>query len=323
MGNTKAPVPIPARPGNRLKSRILPNWLKKTLRSSGAAVVLDRLRLTRARIVTHGLSRDRVFEQSAEDKLASAAMSIIVPIRDAPLVTHRCLASLERYASEADIILVDDGSKLPATLATIKEYSERNEWKVISNQTSTGHSAACEAGAKLASQPYLCLLNSDTVITPWCWLPILEAFETDPMVGVAGPRTSRSTNRQTLAVAHDCRFEWNDSQICSYADRLRRASMLSPFIDLPWAAGFAFFIRLTLWQQLGGFDRNLADYGNELDLCKRVSKRGYRIVCARRSYIHHLAAQSYGQLMSEDEIQKRKSVGVQYVRQKHKVSNGW
>jgi GT2 family glycosyltransferase len=280
------------------------------------------MRRMRAKIVTRGLSRDRVFEQSAADKLASAAMSIIVPIHDAPMVTRRCLASLERYAAEADIVLVDDGSKLPETVATIGEYSHRNGWKVISKGAATGHSAACWTGTKLASRPYLCLLNSDTVITPWCWRPILKAFQMNPTIGVVGPYTSRSSNRQTLAVAQDCRFEWNDSQICSYAERLRHARLFSSTKDLPWAAGFAFFIRLNLWQELGGFDQSLADYGNELDLCKRIRNCGYRIVCARRSYIHHFAAQSYGQLMNQDEVHKRKLAGIQYVLQKHKASAG-
>jgi len=34
-------------------------------------------------------------EQSVEDASASASMAIVVPIRDAPAVTRRCLSSLE------------------------------------------------------------------------------------------------------------------------------------------------------------------------------------------------------------------------------------
>ena len=37
-------------------------------------------------------------------------MSIIVPIHDAPVTLQRCLASLDRYASKSEIILVDDSS---------------------------------------------------------------------------------------------------------------------------------------------------------------------------------------------------------------------
>jgi len=318
IDNRQAPHFSIARSSRSLGARFVPLWVKRALKEGPANAALNQIRSVRAKVVTRGLSRDRIFEQSTGDKRASAAMSIVVPIYDAPIVTQRCLASLERYAEEAEIVLVNDGSKLPETVAIIEQYSQRNGWRVISNVEPTGHSDASWAGAEKANRPYLCLLNSDTVVTPWCWRPIQEAFELDPKIGVAGPCTSRSSNRQTLAVARDCRFEWNDSQICSYAERLQHATLSSPLIDLPWAAGFAFFIRLSLWRELRGFDKSLADYANELELCKRVTASGYRIVCVRRSYIHHLAGQSYGQLMTQNEIDQQKLLGCEYVRNKYK-----
>src|SRR5215469_12742626 len=93
-----------------------------------------------------GLSRRRLFKQAAEDKLASASMSIVVAIHDAPSVTKRCLSSLERYATRSEVILVDDGSKLAETTEIIREFSSRNRWNAIRNPEARGHSAACEVG---------------------------------------------------------------------------------------------------------------------------------------------------------------------------------
>jgi len=177
---------------------------------------------------------------------------------------------------------------------------------------------ACATGAGLASRRYVCLLNSDTVVTPWCWLPIEEAFESDTRIGVAGPSTSRSGTRQALRVARDCRFEWNDNQICGFADRLRKSPLLRTSIDLPWIGGFALFARRSVWQELGGFNQNLADYGNEIELCNRVRRAGHRTVWVRRAYIHHFAAQSYGQVMARQEIEQRRLAGAQYARQMQK-----
>ena len=63
--------------------------------------------------------------------------------------------------------------------------------------------------------------------------------------------------------------------------------------DLDWASGFAFFDKTQRLKHFGGFDRNLPDYGNELELCKRVAAKGYRRVWVRNAYIHHLGGQSY------------------------------
>src|SRR5712691_562010 len=60
------------------------------------------------RVLPSFFPRPIEFEQSPEDRQASATMSIVVAIHDAPQVTRRCLASLEKYAPESEIILVDD-----------------------------------------------------------------------------------------------------------------------------------------------------------------------------------------------------------------------
>src|SRR5215467_14048000 len=176
----------------------LPRFVKRAIPErvlNGMYRARNEIRRT---LFSRGLPVNAVFEQPLEHKLASASMSIIVPIHDAPEVTKRCLASLERYAAAAEVILVDDASKLSDTIDIIREFSRRNRWKVISNAQAVGHSAASAAGAGLATRPYLCLLNSDTVVTPWCWRPVAEAFETNAAIGVAGPSTSASDNEQTI-----------------------------------------------------------------------------------------------------------------------------
>jgi GT2 family glycosyltransferase len=302
---------------SKTSARPLATWrLPGFIRSALPQVVIEGMyairRRIRRRLLSRGLPRNRVFEQPVDCTLASASMSIVVPIHDAPLVTKRCLASLERDAAKAEIILLDDGSKVAETSRAIREFSGRNGWKVIWNAESRGHSAACVAGARVASRPYLCLLNSDTVVTPWCWRAIEEAFETNAAIGVAGPCTSTSGNEQ--AIAEPCRFYWNDSQICAFAERLRVTPPQPLILDLPWVSGFAFFIRRRLWEELRGFDRNLSDYGNEIELCKRVTNLGYRTVWVRNSYIHHFGRQSYASEIGEPEIESRILAAHQYIR---------
>jgi GT2 family glycosyltransferase len=302
-------------------AQLLAAWhLPGLVKSALPQAVIDAMRPIRVRVLSRGLPRNRVFEQPPEHRLASASMSVVVPIHDAPLVTKRCLASLERVAAKSEIILVDDGSRTAETTHIIREFGSRNGWKVIWNAQASGHGAACAAGARLASRPYLCLLNSDTIVTPWCWRALEEAFEMNIAIGVAGPSTSDSGNEQALDIARHCRFYWNDSQICSFAERLTAAPPQPVILDLPWVSGFAFFIRRGLWEELGGFDRNLPDYANETELCKRVIKSGHRTVWVRSSYIHHLGRQSYGKAIGEHEIRSRKLAGAQYIRHKHNAS---
>lgn len=285
-------------------------YIPAFLESICPKLITQGLRQFKARLITRGVSSRRLYEQSQDDALAAAAMSIIVPIHDAPAVVWRCLASLENYAQKAEIILVDDGSRMIETRTLITEFSGRNKWTVIRNETPSGHSDASRAGAAVASRPYLCLLNSDTVVTPWCWRLIKEAFERYPAVGVAGPSTSSSGNDQTLPEASRCLAYWNDNQICNFAGSL--VSTECQLTDLAWISGFALFIRRTLWQELGGFDRNLPDYGNEVELCRRVAQNGFRGVWVTNAYIHHLGGKSYRQSIGDEGILARIDAAKQY-----------
>lgn len=268
-----------------LLRRVMPAALRQVLLKPGTQIL--------ARYATRHLPSDKEFDQPVEDAAASATLSIIVPVHDAPEVTRRCLMSLQKYAPKAEMILVDDASTLDETTKLLDDFAKRNNWTLIRHLKALGHSAACSAGALLATRPYLCLLNSDTVVTPWCWRPIVQALEQNPTIGVAGPSTSFSGTPQTLFLALSARFDLNDSQICEYARHLSTQHSNARLKDLPWVSGFAFFVRRTLWEQLGGFDRNLVDLGNEVELCIRVLRAGYRAVWVRDSYIHHFGGRSY------------------------------
>jgi len=253
------------------------------------------------------------FEQTLEDRHSSASMSIIVPIHDAPKVTRRCLASLEKYASESEIVLVDDASKLAETVEVIQQFSSRNGWKVIRHAASLGHSAGCRAGVDATTRPYLCLLNSDTIVTPWCWRRVKEVFQSDPNIAVVGPSTSHSRNTQTLATAAELSQDWNDNQICGFAKHLLTHCLEPVLLDIPWVSGFAFFIRRNSWEEFDGFDRKLPDYGNELELCGRISRKGYRLVWIRNAYIHHLGNQSYRETIGDEGIRRRTQSANTYI----------
>jgi GT2 family glycosyltransferase len=298
--------------GSWVTSWHTPRFLKRLLPRPVFTGLLDLKR----RALARNFSRHIEFEQSPEDGQASASMSIVVPIHDAPTVTRRCLASLEKYAPESEIILVDDASILVETLEVIRHFSSRNGWNIVRHEKSLGHSEACRAGARLATRQYLCLLNSDTVVTPWCWRRIKEVFECDQKIGVAGPSTSNTGNPQSLALAEFLSPCWNNNQICVFAKRLLTQFQEHVVMDLAWVSGSAFFIRRSLWEQVGGFDQQLPDYGNEIELCGRVVEKGYRLAWVCNCYIHHFGRQSYRDTLGDEGIGERIRAAEIYTRQK-------
>jgi len=258
------------------------------------------------------LTRNGTFNQPEDEAEASRDMSVIVTILDSPKFLIRCLRSLEMYAPHAEIILVDDGSTMQETLHILQDFHNRKNWLLIRNEKSLGHSRACEIGTRLATRSYLCLLNSDTVVTPWSWSAVKRAFESEPSIAVIGPSTSWAVTEQVITVARCCRHYWNDSQIFTFAQKYIEAHKYSPLVDLHEISGFAFFIRREVWENFGGFDENLPDYGNESELCIRLLKSGWRLVWTRNSYIHHFGRASYREMKLPKIIHSQA-----YIKEKH------
>lgn len=276
-------------------------------------------RLIRAKLLSIGLARSGTFDQPEDEVKASKDISVIVPIYDPPPeVTARFLDSLGCYAGNAEVILVKDGSRLQETINLINEAQRRNGWKVISHEKRLGHSRCCETGSKVATRKYLCFLNSDTVVSPWSWWAAKEAFEADPRIAVTGPTTSWAATKQKIPRAMYCRYYWTNSQIYAFAKKY--ISNLTPraWVDLPMVAGFAFFIRRSIWEEFGGFDPNLPNYGNETELCKRLSNQGFRLIWTQNSYIHHFGKADYEGIMGEVMISQKRLVAKAYIDRLHR-----
>jgi GT2 family glycosyltransferase len=287
--------------------------IRSALKRKAPEPLLKIYRAIRVELLSIGLPRAAEFTQPEDEREASRDMSIVVPVKDAPDVTRRCLLSLERFAPGAEVVIVDDGSESQATVAILDDFRLRNRWALIRHERSKGHSRSSEAGARIATRPYLCLLNSDAVVTPWSWRAAKDAFESDQQIGVTGPSTSYAATAQRIHRAMLCRHRWSDSQISAFAKEYVGEVQARSWVDLPEVGGHAFFIRRDLWERLGGFDANLPDYGNEVELCRRVVKLGMRVVWTQNSYIHHFGAQSYG----DEVFNERSGMALDYINTKH------
>jgi len=291
--------------------------MQKSTPGGVRGLIPDRLRQSyrhlRSRLLSIGLSPRGSFTLSDEERQASAEVSVVVAVHDSPEVTARCLKSLERFGGSSEVIVVDDESKLEITRRLLIDSCVRNRWKLIRHDQAKGHSRASEAGVRVSTRPYACLLNSDTVVTPHSWLGIVQAFEADARIAVSGPSTSHTAGPQFVWRALHCRHYWSDEQIWCFAEKYVARHRGEPVVDLPMVGGFAFFVRRSVWNELQGFDPNLPDYGNETEFCRRAIKAGHRVVWSKAGYIHHLGSESYGRTLGSREIRKRCLDSREYI----------
>jgi GT2 family glycosyltransferase len=83
--------------------------------------------------------------------------------------------------------------------------------------------------------------------------------------------------------------------------RHRLLDRLSPYLEtmaaagpiaMDWLSGFCLLVRMSAWQQAGGFDPSFFLYYEDVDLCRRVHEHGSEVVCLTDVAATHLGSAS-------------------------------
>jgi N-acetylglucosaminyl-diphospho-decaprenol L-rhamnosyltransferase len=127
-----------------------------------------------------------------------------------------------------------------------------------------GFAFGCNAGLRLGTAPYVLFLNPDAWIDPADLLTLATVLDTEPGVGLVGPRLLDGDDelvpRATWAgeVVHD-----DDAyEAAAYPD---------------WVSGAAMLARREILESIGGLDEGFFLYSEDTDLCARVHAAGYSI----------------------------------------------
>ncbi|MBP3944334.1 glycosyltransferase family 2 protein [Sphingobacteriaceae bacterium WQ 2009] len=140
---------------------------------------------------------------------------------------------------------------------------------------------------------YYVLLNSDVEVKPNWIEPVIALLESDSTLVAAQPKI--------LAYHRKTHFE-HAGAAGGYIDRFgypfcRGRLMqhveedLGQYNDVQeifWATGAALFIKAKAWQEAKGFDEDFFAHMEEIDLCWRLQKLGYRIAYCPDSTVYHV-----------------------------------
>lgn len=148
-----------------------------------------------------------------------------------------------------------------------------------------------EALRRVDSELYV-LLNSDVRVTPGWLAPCLDLFA-DPLVAAAQPKI--------LAEAEPDRFEYAGAAggyldflgypFCRgrlFAATERDEAQYDGRAEIFWATGAAFFVRAELFHAIGGFEAEYFAHAEEIDLCWRMKRAGYRILVEPAAVVYHV-----------------------------------
>lgn len=199
------------------------------------------------------------------------------------------LPSVCDYSDNARIVLADNAST-DDSVAFVRENFPSIE--IITNDSNGGFAKGYNDALKRIDAEFYMLLNSDIEVTKNWLEPLLEVMK-DPSVAGCQPKVLSHQNKSLFehAGASGGYLDHNYFPFC-------RGRIFDKFeydegqydgtTEVFWATGAALLIRTELFHLVGGFDEAFFAHMEEIDLCWRLKKRGYKFMVVPKSCIYHV-----------------------------------
>lgn len=196
------------------------------------------------------------------------------------------LESLPPYAR----VIVADNLSTDDSVAWIKEMHPSVE--LIELPENYGFANGYNMAMMQVKAELYVLLNSDVRVSP-DWISTIAPLFQDERIGAVQPKI--------LAEADNDRFEYAGAA-GGYLDYLgypfcrgrifthteRDEGQYDGRTEIFWATGAAFFCRADLFHALGGFEPEYFAHAEEIDLCWRMKRAGYKIMVEPAATVYHV-----------------------------------
>ena len=232
-------------------------------------------------------------------------LSILIVSYNTCAVLRECLQSIEggRGGLSLEVIVVDNASRDDSVAMVRGEFP----WvRVIETGANLGFGNANNRALEAATGRYLVLLNSDAFLGADTLAVSLRKMEAEPGVGLAGGRlvgrdgvpqpSARMfpTLLRDLLTMSGLAERYAGSRFFGQGDRTWADPMADAEVD--WVPGAYSMVRGDLAREIGLFDPAFFLYYEEVDLCRRVKRAGYRVMYWPEIVVVHVGGESSRQV---------------------------
>ncbi len=203
--------------------------------------------------------------------------------------------------------------------------------KLILNEINIGFARANNIALQRAVGRYLLLINPDTIVQENTFQVMVDFFEKNPDVGMAGCKILNPNG--TLQIA--CRRSFPTpliafTKIIGLSSLFPNSRLLGRYnltylnpeetYEVDAISGSFMMLRRRIFETVGGLDEEFFMYGEDLDWCYRIQKAGWKIFYVHSTQIVHYKGESTKR-SDLDEIRIFYQAMHLFVR-KH-LSNSW
>lgn len=244
-------------------------WL--LLRRSGVGAVRDRIVQWLREDLPEPVDRPQRKERSAASPPVPAR-DTVWPFVDAVIVTYNssdkigaCLDALERadYPRDRVSVTIVDNASTDGTIGHLQHrIGGKPGWGLIRNRKNVGFGTAVNQAVKTATAPFVLLLNPDAEVEPNALRRL-----------VSRALSSRSNG----FCAWEARQQPHEHP--KHYDPLN--------LETEWVSGACVLFDRAAFEQVGGFDRDIFLYAEDVDISWRLRAAGFRLAYVADAVVRH------------------------------------
>ncbi|MBI2330408.1 glycosyltransferase family 2 protein [Candidatus Daviesbacteria bacterium] len=236
-------------------------------------------------------------------------------------ITGRCLSRLKssvvscqtRFKNKIEIIVLDNGSTDGSAEMIKSEYP----WvKLVASKENLGFSKGNNLVMKKVKTPLILLLNSDVYLEEESLYKALAYFRVNLNCDVLGPRLNYANGKLQPSAGPLPNF----FNIILWIFGLKgfhpqSKGYFSKAHQVGWIMGAFFMLKKKVYENTGGFDEKLFMHMEEIEWCKRIKDKGFKIWYAPQFAVVHLHGASTNFDLGPSFFNELK--GIKYYLLKH------
>lgn len=244
-------------------------------------------------------------------------VSIIIINYNSSKYTANCITSIHKYTKSLtyEIIIVDNNST-SEDLNFLETFITQNNARLIKSKYNLGFGGGNHLGYQFATGRYLAFVNNDTELIENSLLKLLTFYKTQQNLGVLGLKQINDEKKEFKYAFRqfiDLKYHLlGQTSPVKYYSKKHQHDLSQPF-EVDQISGAFMFIEAEIYTLINGFDPNIFLFYEEMDLCLRLKKRGYRTMFFPNStFIHYMGKSSANVTMKMEFI-----ISYLYIIQKN------
>lgn len=197
-------------------------------------------------------------------------------------------------ADGVEVIVADNASSDDSV--SFLQHTFPNVKKLVFNQN-YGFAGGYNKAIESVDAEYTVLLNSDVEVTKGWLDPLLRFMDDNENVAACAPKLLDYKNQNYFEYAGGAggyidRYGYPFCRGRIFQELEEDKKQYEDTVDVLWATGACLMVRTSCYRKLGGLDQNFFAHQEEVDLCWRMKREGYRVVCIPQSSVYHVGGAS-------------------------------